>query len=148
MTVHYVSGYAFDENKSRVILLIKEKPIFFKGKLMPPGGKVEGDESIQEAIAREFHEETGVLTSEFAWVAVGQITVNDFNGEAAVCDFLTTVLDNDLFETAATMEDEKVIQMNIDDLSLKSIDGDTMAMLISAISHECNPLYTTVVKVV
>uniref|UniRef100_A0A7C5Y4G4 NUDIX domain-containing protein n=1 Tax=Fervidobacterium nodosum TaxID=2424 RepID=A0A7C5Y4G4_9BACT len=49
--------YASYEDK---ILFMKRKNEPFAGFLVPPGGKVEDNEGIEEAIRREFKEETGL----------------------------------------------------------------------------------------
>lgn len=64
---HYVVGFMFNEAKTAVALIRKAKPEWQKGKLNGIGGKIEPSESPGEAMAREFHEETGALTDKHAW---------------------------------------------------------------------------------
>jgi len=62
----YVVGFAFWRDK---VLLIHKKrgPEYVVGKMNGVGGKIEGDESIISAMAREFGEETGVETWPSLW---------------------------------------------------------------------------------
>ena len=46
-------------SKDNVLLVLKDKPEWQKGKLNLPGGKVEDDESPLKAAVRELKEETG-----------------------------------------------------------------------------------------
>lgn len=58
----YVVGFAFNEDATKVVLIRKNKPTWQAGKLNGVGGKVEPDEIPEDAMQREFLEETGVLT--------------------------------------------------------------------------------------
>lgn len=57
----YVAGFYFSSRPAgwKVALVRKKKPDWQAGKLNAIGGKVEDDESIFEAMAREFEEEAG-----------------------------------------------------------------------------------------
>lgn len=57
----YVVGFLFDELMEHVVLLRKNKPAWQEGRLNGPGGKVEFGELDDEAMIREYHEETGIL---------------------------------------------------------------------------------------
>lgn len=63
----YVAGFLFSPDFSRVALIEKQKPNWQKGKLNAIGGKIErdGDEFPQEAMRREFSEETGMTVWEW-----------------------------------------------------------------------------------
>lgn len=57
----YVVGFLFDHSKTKVLLIEKNKPSWQKGLLNGVGGKVESDDkNIQDAMQREFKEETGL----------------------------------------------------------------------------------------
>lgn len=66
----YVLGFAFTEDRRRVILIRKLKPEWQKGKWNGVGGKVEKGESSHQAMIREFEEETGVLLENWEEFAV------------------------------------------------------------------------------
>jgi len=64
----YVLGFAFSEDKKAVVLILKDKPDWQKGKWNGVGGKVElSDQSNAQAMVREFYEETGVQTELTDW---------------------------------------------------------------------------------
>jgi len=58
--VEYVLGFLFSDDLNSVVLIEKRKPAFQAGKLNGVGGKLEVGETINEAMVREFKEETGV----------------------------------------------------------------------------------------
>jgi 8-oxo-dGTP diphosphatase len=63
----YVLGFAFDEAGDRVVLIQKTKPAWQAGKYNGVGGKVEENETMIDAMVREFYEETGVETAINDW---------------------------------------------------------------------------------
>lgn len=63
----YVVGLMFDEQCANVLLLQKQRPDWQVGKLNGIGGKVESDETLHQAMAREFKEETGIQTIPSRW---------------------------------------------------------------------------------
>ncbi len=63
----YVVGLAFTSTANAVVLIRKDHPEWQAGKLNGVGGKVEGGESVHQAMAREFEEEAGVSTSPDDW---------------------------------------------------------------------------------
>lgn len=54
----YVVGLLFSEDKSKIVLIRKNRPEWQVGLYNGVGGKVEENESEQEAMVREFFEET------------------------------------------------------------------------------------------
>lgn len=64
----YVLGFAFTQDHKSVVLIRKNHPTWQAGLLNGVGGKVEEtDKALQDAMAREFQEETGVKTSWRDW---------------------------------------------------------------------------------
>lgn len=64
--IQYTAGFAF--NGSNVLTIKKTKPTWQAGKLNGVGGKVElFDADFYTAQAREFFEETGIVTSPGDW---------------------------------------------------------------------------------
>jgi len=59
MTKYMVVGFLFRNGFKEVALIQKQKPEWQKGKLNGIGGKVESDETINQAMQREFKEEAG-----------------------------------------------------------------------------------------
>ena len=66
----YVVGFMFIEPysyESQVLLIKKERPEWQKGKLNGIGGHIEKDETAEDAMVREFEEETGFKTEKKDW---------------------------------------------------------------------------------
>lgn len=72
--VRYVLGFTFSPTFSHVLLLWKNRPAWQAGKLNGIGGKIEEGETAEEAMAREFTEETGIVT--------GTASIHDAEGAA------------------------------------------------------------------
>lgn len=113
----YVIGFAFDEKPlpdTYVLLIKKSKPDWQKGKLNGIGGKI-GDhpefcnETALQAMVREFHEETGVLSSSRDWELFS--IMHNGRYEHQVFCFETRV--PALFEEARTMEEEPLVRIPV-----------------------------------
>jgi len=57
---HYVMGLCIDRSAGLVLLVEKKQPAWQAGLLNGVGGKIEDDESPDDAMRREFKEETGI----------------------------------------------------------------------------------------
>jgi 8-oxo-dGTP diphosphatase len=68
----YVCGFAFAQDQ--VLLIEKKRPVWQAGRLNGVGGHVEFGESAQGAMAREFDEETGLVT--VGWNYFAKLNVN------------------------------------------------------------------------
>ena len=66
---HYVVGFYFSPGLDKVALIRKTRPAWQEGKLNGVGGHVEAGESPQEAMVREFAEETGHVTHRWHYYA-------------------------------------------------------------------------------
>jgi len=75
--IKYVCGFMFDNNYQNVALIRKNKPEWQKGFLNGIGGKIEFGETIEDAMIREFKEETGFDTSYDEWFPFAEITQKD-----------------------------------------------------------------------
>lgn len=77
--MRYSIGLAtYQDNADHYIILIqKQKPDWQKGKLNFVGGKIEEGETPLECVAREFYEETGILTDEDDWLYLGRMFRQD-----------------------------------------------------------------------
>lgn len=62
----YVVGFFFA--RGEVLLILKNRPEWQKGKLNGVGGKIEDGETPAQAMVREFKEETGRDTVETDWL--------------------------------------------------------------------------------
>lgn len=72
VAVRYVLGFAFDNGQNHVLLIHKNRPAWQARKLNGIGGKVEEGETPDQAMVREFQEETGIDTKEAGWRYVGR----------------------------------------------------------------------------
>jgi 8-oxo-dGTP diphosphatase len=65
MMESYVVGFLFSEDLQRVALIRKNKPAWQAGRINDIGGKIEPSETADQAMHREFLEETGVNESDW-----------------------------------------------------------------------------------
>lgn len=74
----YVCGFLFSADRSRVLLIRKNRPAWQAGKLNGIGGKIEAfDESPLAAMRREFREEAGLDIAE--WQEILTLTGPDWH---------------------------------------------------------------------
>lgn len=88
--ISYVAGLMFDAKRERVALIKKDHPAWQAGYYNAIGGKTQDGEYLQTAQAREFREETGVITHPGDWRHFLHLT-NDHNWAV---DFLTCATDD------------------------------------------------------
>lgn len=96
----YVAGFYFSSRPAgwKVALIRKKRPEWQAGKLNAIGGKVEDDESIYDAMVREFREEAGKMVVD--WELFCSLT-----GVGYVVHFFRAA---GSFKEVRSMEDEKV----------------------------------------
>ena len=70
----YVVGFMFNPAENAVLLLRKNRPSWQVGKLNGIGGRIEGDETPQQAMRRECMEEVGLDCDQ--WKEFCVISVN------------------------------------------------------------------------
>lgn len=71
----YCLGFVFDAAHEHVVLLQKRaSDAFNPGAWNGVGGKLEPEEAAVQAMAREAHEEAGLVIAPEAWCALGQLT--------------------------------------------------------------------------
>lgn len=102
---HYVVGFMFSADRSRVALIRKQKPAWQRGKLNGIGGKVEAHECAQDAMMREFKEETGYATTVQQWERFVEMSGGDGDGGSFTVDCYATVGD---LSSLRSPEQEKV----------------------------------------
>lgn len=104
----YVAGFAFNSDKSKVLLIKKKRPAWQSGLMNAVGGKIESfDADSHAAMVREFKEETNLDALE--WKHFCFLKSVHFE-----LDFFFTVLDD--IESFLSMTDEEVISIDIDEL--------------------------------
>lgn len=66
----YVAGFLFDEDRRHVLLILKNRPDWQKGRWNGIGGRIEDGETPLGAMRREFTEETGLIVNDWNKFAV------------------------------------------------------------------------------
>ena len=73
----YVAGFLFSPDRSRVLLIRKNRPAWQAGKLNGLGGKIEPGETPPQAMRREFREEQGGGDTVFVTDDAGRHAVSE-----------------------------------------------------------------------
>lgn len=97
----YVLGFVLEIATENVLLIEKNRPTAQAGKLNGIGGKIEANESPEQAIVREIEEETGLIIEKEKWLAVDKFGNENFK----IYTFVTCIPDLSL---AYSKTDEKV----------------------------------------
>jgi 8-oxo-dGTP diphosphatase len=103
----YSVGFAFNEEGTEVVLILKNRPKWQNGYLNGVGGHIEEGESAHAAQAREFEEETGVKTYESNWKLYAIISGPGF--ELNVFSIFTQDIYNAITKTD---EEIKIVAVN------------------------------------
>lgn len=104
---YYCLGFAFDRNFN-VVVIEKKRPQWMKGKLNGIGGKIDiFKEDCREAMAREFREETGMLTQDNEWISFETLCGNGYN---VMCYYGVF----DTFDDIKTTTDEEIYMLGLD----------------------------------
>lgn len=101
MIKKYVVGFAYSLDKSKVLLIKKETPLWQKGTLNGIGGKIEEKESPLDAMSRECEEEAGIYLE---WREKGVMKGENNNGEKFVCHIFYAYSDEILNSRQKTAE--------------------------------------------
>lgn len=134
MRQDYVVGFAFSADRSKVVLIKKNRPAWQAGKLNGVGGKVDPGETTIAAMAREFFEETGVKTLETDWHYFTKIVGQ--NGDVSCFRLF-----NDIALTATTSSDEAVmiVDTKLDDIRRTGLSN--VAWLLGIALDEAQPIF-------
>jgi len=98
--IHYVLGFAFTEDRQKVVLIRKNRgPVELHDLLNGVGGKIEPHETTYDAMSREFAEETGVQALDWRYRGC-------FSGPGYSVKVFSAFSDEIL--KARTVEDEEV----------------------------------------
>ena len=81
LTRRYACGFLFSPDRTRVLLIRKNRPSWQKGLLNGVGGKLEAGETPAHAMARECREETGLDLPPDAFEHVITLTGNNDGGD-------------------------------------------------------------------
>ena len=118
MRQQYVVGFAFSADRSKVVLIEKNRPAWQAGKLNGVGGKVDANETHEAAMAREFFEETGVQTTAENWHYFAKLIGRD--GDVGCFSLF-----NDVALEAKTSSDEPVVILDtkLDEIRKKGLSN-------------------------
>lgn len=95
-----VAGFLFNDDQTKVLLILKDHPQWQAGNYNAIGGKVEPNETALEAMRREFKEETGVVLKLWS-------RFTTLSGEGWSVDFFSTT--NSLAMSLATSQSAETI---------------------------------------
>lgn len=113
--IKYVLGFALSEDKSKILLIKKNRPEWQNGLLNGIGGKVENtDSSIRDAMVREFVEETGILTTKNNWSYLFDMKGYDNNSVFSTWEVSVFYTFSDKIFKASTKTDEQVEVYDVD----------------------------------
>lgn len=95
MTIKYVVGFAFNKEKTKVLLIKKTKPDWQAGQLNGIDGKIESyDKNPHQSMTREFLEECNLETKATDWKHFATINSDYFELECFAGFFNIDFLEN------------------------------------------------------
>lgn len=119
MKLNYVVGFAFNKEKTQVLLIKKTKPVWQNGLLNGIGGKIENyDITPYHAMTREFIEECNIKTTEEEWYYFGKLDSESFELNCFVGFF-----DDELLNSFETITEEQVQLISVQDLFVNRFNG-------------------------
>lgn len=107
----YVVGFLFDPTYTKVAVVLKIKPARQAGLFNGIGGKVEIGELPDNAMSREFKEETGVLIPSNQWRHYANLKGKDFTV------YVFEASSEEVYNVS-TQEEEDIYIFNVEDLLL------------------------------
>lgn len=99
-----VCGFLFDADS--VLLIKKRRPSWQIGRLNGVGGRVEPGESIDDAMSREFREETGLDIDPLRWAHLGAILF-----DKGTIHFFRARMQSSVLDRAESKTDERVVRV-------------------------------------
>ena len=112
----------------------KKRPDWQAGKLNGVGGKIEAGETKEQAMCREFFEETGVTTQEDQWHLYCKLV-------GRYGDVFVYRLFDDAVLQASTKGDEEVFIREVDYTALKAKALSNLVWLIDIALDQAQPIF-------
>jgi 8-oxo-dGTP diphosphatase len=109
----WVVGFLYDFDAERVVLIRKKRPEWQAGKLNGVGGKIEPGETPDDAMRREFYEETGQMV--LSWQRFASLR---WEGEQGVVHFFRSFAYRSILDACRSVTDEEVWTMAPHDVAL------------------------------
>jgi len=125
----YVVGFLFDQKGRKVVLIKKTKPEWQKGKLNGVGGKIEGIETPEAAMSREFEEETGLFID--SWIRFVNLQ-DEFSKQFKVYVFKAFV-DQSIIKKVTTTTEEEIGIFNVKDIPMLNCIENTKWLILLAL---------------
>ena len=115
---NFVVGFVFDEAKSHVLLIEKNRPKWQAGRLNGIGGKIGLEEHPESAMSREFCEEADVYWTDWTHFAVvsGTDWQFDHTGLTVARIFFYTASSDSVYKRAKSVTDEPLVRLPLRDL--------------------------------
>ena len=107
-----VAGFLFNQDRTQVVLIRKDKPHWQRGLLNGVGGKLEKGETHRAAMIREFYEETGVEPA----VCVHWMSAVYMGDDRTWGVTFFYGVNQEAFIAARTMENEEVVKVRVADI--------------------------------
>jgi 8-oxo-dGTP diphosphatase len=130
----YVLGFAFNADRSKLVLIKKNRPTWQAGKLNGVGGKIESGETAIDAMCREFFEECGVQTTAEDWHHY--MKLNSLDG-----DVYCYRLFDDKILSAKTLLDEEIIVVDVNFEEINKQGLSNLVWLIGIALDEAQPVF-------
>lgn len=119
MKMKYVVGFAFNKEKTKLLLIQKTKPAWQAGLLNGVGGKIESyDSTSYHAMTREFFEESNLKTVKEDWYLFSKIEDNTFELNCFVGFFEESFLN-----TYESVTEETIFLVDVQDLYNQQFSG-------------------------
>ncbi len=112
--MEYVSGFLFSKDRAKLVLVLKNRPFYLKGKYNAVGGKIDPGEQPIDAMRREFWEETGQNVTD--WYPLGSYQTPREN--ETIHYFIAT---DDI--DVKTMTDEEIVVIDFKDINSYRFDS-------------------------
>lgn len=103
----YVVGFMLRANGESIVLIQKSKPKWQVGLLNGVGGKIDGSETANQAMAREYSEEAGVRTNPEDWREFANLVGESFHVTCFVCR------NDEYYNASRTMESEQIVKKRV-----------------------------------
>ncbi len=141
----YVVGFLFSEDRRKLALIRKTHPQWQAGLLNGIGGKVEENENVYGAMAREFEEEAGVKRHQCSWELFCTISGDDgkypgsagsISGDPFIVYFFYAVGD---VSKLKSMTDEKVTVIYVDTMYKEDVVSNLKWLIPMALSMNQTP---------
>jgi 8-oxo-dGTP diphosphatase len=129
---HYVVGFIFNEDRTGLLLLHKQRPLWQKGLLNGVGGLIEENENPKEAMIRESLEEIGVTPP--AWAHFATLLARH-HGDDRVIHYYYAI-HTETLRNVKQLTDESPVKIHLRDLPQHPTVPNVKWLVTMALSME------------